>query len=142
MLTSAAASLRYADQTLVLSRAEDEDGRTYTHLVPRPVSDAIVEMQTSHQEEVFGTNESTAAARPNEASSVPAKKVQPADETRATGEYATYKYYFNSIGLWKTLMMVGFCASYGFLINFMGELPDNNATTIHVMLTPRVQEYG
>ena len=108
----------------MLSRAEDEYGRTYTHLASKNVSEAIVEIQTSHQDADSKVDEPAAAARPNEASSVRAKKVQPADATRATGEYATYKYYFNSIGLWKTLMMTGFCASYGFLINFMGTLSD------------------
>lgn len=131
----------------MLSRAEDQYGGTYTRLASRQVSEALAEIDTALHEEDSKPTETISTVKPNEALSLPAKKVEMAreDATRATGEYATYKYYFNSIGIWKTLMMIGFCASYGFFINFSGMVPThkhNSPFASHLVLTSLSQRSG
>ncbi|KAI1384393.1 ABC transporter [Hypoxylon trugodes] len=97
--------LDLVDQVLILG----DTGLRFAGSYDRALAEGLVDLKQGSKQDDLGENEIVSKPLDIEEK---AEEVSKADElkdlTRATGDFAVYKYYFNSIGPWKILVFVFF----------------------------------
>lgn len=116
--------LSYADKILVLNNGQIEHKGTYQQLLHNGLSD-VIDMTNTNDAEKAETKQVETVKPPlpevKEKSTPVDSTPAEADDTRATGDWNIYKYYFKSIGLRDGSLFVVLTAVSAFFMSFGSE---------------------